>query len=375
MTIVHGGAPVLYQSCRLLVVKVLLLSLSLFGGAQIAFAQTAVANDYRLNPVQGCFIKALQNKSYVDVPLEKFSKAKIHAVSHPRRPQYFAFKNAGVIHVIPKKCLVTWDTPEDEFDGLNEMEETDDFQKYERLNKAASENRILNSIEVGEMKYFVELGSMVPRFSSRDPSLDTTTGSDFAAILELLDPDITSATYLGGKTSKIKSASGFNLKGGWKNSDNVFGLFSISHNSVHKEDEYLFRFTTISLGTIEVSAPLEIKTKMTNALGGWRFIPFGGSTFRPYFDLLIGLSSIQQKIPDFEAEFSSLGFLINTEFGLEVFIARNLGAKILAGYEYNSASKFKLKGGEETSDSYEGYKSSFNFSNARLGLALSYYFK
>jgi hypothetical protein len=333
------------------------------------------SNDYRLNPTEGCFIKALKNRSYVDVPLSSFANSKIHAVPHPRRPKYFAFKNAGVIHVIPKKCLVVWDTPDDEFDGLNDVEETDEFAKYERLNRAASENRILNRIETGEMKYFLELRGIIPSFSSRDPSFDTVIGRQFALAIDILDPDVTSATYLGGKTSKIKSATGFNLKGGWKNSDNVFGLFSLAHNSVHKEDEYSFRFTTISLGTIEGEVTEEIKTKMTNALGGWRFIPFTASTLRPYFDLLFGLSSIQQKMLGLEAEFSSIGFLVNTEVGLEILIARNLGAKILAGYEYNSAKKFKLKGGEETSDSYEGYESSFNFSNARLGLALSYYFK
>ena len=73
----------LYQSCQLLVVKLLLL-VGALAGVQAAFAQAAKANDYRLNAVDGCFIKALKNRSYVDVPLSNFANSKIHAVAHPR---------------------------------------------------------------------------------------------------------------------------------------------------------------------------------------------------------------------------------------------------------------------------------------------------
>ena len=142
-----------------------------------------------------------------------------------------------------------WDTPQDEFDGLNDMEETDDFEKYERLNKAASETRILNRIEAGEMKYFVEIGGGVNFFSNGKGSLDQKNLDAYERAFETI-PGITSARFLDSK-SKLDNSnpSAFQIKFGHKSSSTSFWTYGFRSYSFKRKEDYRILFNGVAEGT------------------------------------------------------------------------------------------------------------------------------
>ena len=365
-----------YQSCRFLVVKII-FTLIVFSTTLAVSAQTqpAVPNDYRLNAVDGCFIKALKNRSYVDVPLSNFSNSKIHAVSHPRRPKYFAFKNAGVIHVIPKKCLVVWDTPEDELDGLNDIEETDDFEKYERLNKAASENRILNRIEVGSMKYFIEIGGGVNSFSDGKGGFDDKNLKVFGDILVQDNPGANFANLTDSKSkldSKMPSAVFF--KFGHRSDENSFWIYGFRRYSLKRLDTYVYS-TALGPTTLDFI----VQDQINEFSVGKRYQFDTKTSFMPFFDISLLLGSINQKMTgtdgteaDEKFDGSLLGLSI--EGGVQFLLTRNVALKTSVGYNLYFLQRFRLKESEEES-SNKGYESQFKYSNLSGSVGLAYYFK
>ncbi len=327
-------------------------------------------NDYRLNPTDGCFIKALKNRSYVDVPLSSFANSKIHAVPHPRRPKYFAFKNAGVIHVIPKKCLVVWDTPDDEFDGLNDMEETDNFEKYERLNKAASENRLLNSIELSDMKYFIELRGGLALMNDGNASFakDSRTYMNGMTTLNVASTDQIEAPV---------NSPAIGLEVGYRKGKSFFTL-GFKRFSSSRRDQVTFD-NSDKLG-------IDIKETINTIYIGSRYYFTEKGAILPNFALRLGLSSgsltettkpIQGSftIPNPSRTFDGSSLVLNPEFGLDFLISRNIILGFKAGYDLHINRKYVIKGQDESATTKLGYQSTFNYSHLYALVGLAYYFK
>lgn len=365
------------QICRLFEVNILPLTILLISSTTIAHAQTNTANDYRLNPVGGCFIKAIQNRSYVDVPIAKFLNAKINALPHPRRPQYFAFKSGGVIHLTPKKCLITWTTPEDELEGLQDIEETEDFEKYERLNKAASENRVLNTIELGDMKYFVELGGGFNVLSDGKGGFDSSEQSDLAPLLINYNfPDvgtITSASSNGQSKGIVKSktSSAIDLRFGFKSSRDSFWIFGLRRYSFEREDSYGY---DTNLGELDII--FDVQESVTEFHVGKRYTFGQISSLRPIVDISLLLNSSNQKKESGEIKFdlSGSGIGLSFEGGFEFLLTRNLVLKTAIGYNALLLMNYRLKSKDDTTSDI-GYRSKFDGSTFTGTLGLAYYFK
>lgn len=359
----------LYQSCQLLVVKLLLL-VGALAGVQAAFAQAAKANDYRLNPTRGCFIKAIKNRTYVDVDMEKFSQVKIHALAHPSRPKYFAFKSAGVIHLTPKKCLIAWES--DDLDGLNDIEETEEFDKYERHNKAASERRVINRIELGEMNYFIELGGGANFFANGKGRLDKKSMDAFERELETI-PGITSARFLDSK-SKLDNSSptAFQIKFGHKSSSTSFWIYGFRAYSFKRREDYRILTNDVAEGTLSFDVYDDVREFSL----GHRFIINSKSDVRPFFDVSLLLSVTEQTIDinDVVSRFSGSGLGAALEAGLEFLFSRNLALKVAAGYNYYFINRFRVKE-SDGSETNRGYDSQFKYSNFSATAGLVFYFR
>ena len=360
------------RSSRFLVILVLFFAS--LEGLQ-AQSSNVTSNDYRLNPTDGCFIKALKNRSYVDVPLSNFSNSKIHAVPHPRRPKYFAFKNAGVIHVIPKKCLVVWDTPDDEFDGLNDVEETDEFAKYERLNSAASERRVINRIELGEMNYFIEAGGGASLFENGKGSFDDKNLKQFGDIIIRDNPGLTFANLKDSKSVlKNKSASAISLKFGHRSDENSFWVYGFRRFSLQRDDSYIY---STDLGDEPYN--FRVQDTISEISIGKRYTFNTQMSVRPIFDFSLLLASVSQQMVGINETIANLklnGTLVGAAFdlGLELLFTRNLALKVSGGYSHYFSQQFRLQE-KNVETSEKGYESLFRYSNASGGVSLAYYFK
>lgn len=309
-----------------------------------------------------CYVKALIQGSYKDAPSSKFKGVIIWATEHPKSQRFLVFKSGKQLFVSPKHCLDRYVATSDT--SLIELEEIEEQERYDRINKI--ETRMLDRIETSEQKYYLEFRAGT--FFGFDDSLALDDAS-YSDQINRLDSPGNDYEYLsGGKSKDTKSSINLGLEFGFKANESIYFTVGYSRNKRERTEELV-----VTLNGDRTNGLAEIVEDYSALSFGGKFL-FGDKLgMRPLLHPRIQLVSIKQDFGGVVFEGASVA--LSLDVGGEYLLTRNIAFSLRGGYDYHPQAKFKLKGGEESSTSYAGYKSNYNYSVFSANLGLIYYFR